>query len=624
VMPSGFTFPDGNPVDVYAPLVFAQDELNGRRLHTLSVIGRLNAGASIDDARADIGTIARRIAATDATSNPEVTIAGAHDVLVEDVRLGLLILLGTVGFVLLIACANVANLLLVRAASRRREIAIRVALGAGSRRLLRQLLTESVLLAGIGAVAGMAAAWWLLRVLVRYGPPDLPRVDQVGIDTPVLLFVTAVALVTGVAFGMAPALQASRPHANAATKGGRHVTTASFGRGRGRSILLVTEIALSLMLLAGAGLMVRSLLNLQNLDLGFQPADVLTAQIFLSPSRYPIDATQFRPRPSGSALVPDSKPAAFFAQLEERLQSTSGIEFAGAVSALPLDPAGTDYDLPVVIQGKPRPRAGEEPQADFRIATVGYFRAMRIPLLKGRAFTDFDGPNATPVVVINDTMASQLFPGVDPLGQRLILYGRPREIVGIVGSVRHRGFARDARPEMILPSRQFHLGGMTLAVRSRMEPSALRAAVAEAVHSIDAAQPVFRLRTMEEFLSDSVAQPRFTTLLLGGFAALALLLALVGVYGVMSYSVAQRAREIGVRMVVRQGMTLAAAGVLIGLVGSAVGTRVMAGLLFGVTATDPVSFMGAATALVLASLAATSVPAFRAARVAPITILKSE
>jgi predicted permease len=439
VMPSSFTFPDRNPVDIYSPLVFTREELNGRRSHTLSVIGRLNGSATIADAQTDLGAIAHRIAAEDGPSNPEVTIVGAHEVLVEDVRLGLLILLGTVGFVLLIACANVANLLLVRAASRRREIAIRAALGAGRRRLLRQLLTESVLLAGIGALAGMLVAWWLLRVLIRYGPPDLPRVDQVGIDTTVLLFVTAVAVLTGVTFGIAPALQASKPHVSAATNESSRNTTAPFRRDRGRSILLVAEIALSLMLLAGAGLMVRSLLKLQNLDLGFQPADVLTAQIFLSPTRYPIDATQFRPMPAGSTVVPDSKPAAFFAQLEERLKTTSGVESVGAVSALPLDPAGTDYDLPVIIQGKPRPRAGEEAQADFRFATVGYFRTMRIPLLRGRAFTDFDGPNGAPVVIINDTMARQMFPGGDPLGQRLILYGRPREIVGIVGSVRHRG-----------------------------------------------------------------------------------------------------------------------------------------------------------------------------------------
>ena len=306
------------------------------------------------------------------------------------------------------------------------------------------------------------------------------------------------------------------------------------------------------------------------------------------------------------------------------------------MSSLPLNPVGIDFDLPVIVQGRPRPRAGEEPQADFRFATPDYFRTMRIALTSGRLFTEFDGPDATPVAIINETMASQIFPGENPIGQRLLLYGKPREIVGVVASVKHHGFSRDPRPEMVLPSRQFQLGGMTIVARSRIEPAVLGAAIARAVHTLDPELPVSRMRTMEEFQSASVAQPRFTALLLAGFALLAMSLALVGVYGVMAYAVGQRTREIGVRMalgaersdvvwmVVRHGVALAGLGIVIGLLGAAAGTRLLERLLFGVSATDPITFVAAAAALGAASVAATCIPALRAARVAPVTALRCE
>jgi putative ABC transport system permease protein len=629
VMPPSFRFPDGNPVDLYSTLVFNPTEVTSRRLHSLTVIGRLGDGVTIDAARANMTAIARAITVQDNTSNPDAAVIGAHDLLVEDVRFGLVVLLATVGFVLLVACANVANLLLVRATTRRGEIAVRSMLGAGRQRLVRQLLTESVLLAFFGGVLGMLVAWWSLGLLVRLSPPDLPRIDQVSIDTTVLLFVTAIALITGVGFGIAPALQASSSSLIEATRENRSQ------RHRGRSLLVVSEIALSLILLAGAGLMIRSFLKLQRLDLGFEAGQVMTAQIFLPPSRYPVDPLQFRPVQPGAPSTL-SKPSAFYAQLMEKLSVVPGVELAGAVSSLPLNPVGIDFDLPVVIQGRPLARAGEEPQADFRNATPGYFRAMRIPLLKGRDFTEFDDPGSTPVIIINETMANQMFPGEDPLGQRIQLYGRPREIIGVVGAVRHHGFSREARPEMILPSRQFQLGGMTLVVRSGLEPSVLAAAIAKQAHALDAELPVSRVRPMQDFLADSVAQPRFTTLVLTGFAMLAMTLALIGVYGVMSYTVGQRTREIGVRialgadrhtvvwMVVRHGMMLALAGIAAGLAGAVAGTRLMEQLLFGVTATDPTTFIAAAVGVALASVAATCVPALRAARVAPVTALRSE
>lgn len=346
---------------------------------------------------------------------------------------------------------------------------------------------------------------------------------------------------------------------------------------------------------------------------------------------------QFRPAPQpGMPAAPLSKPAAFFAQLMERLKALPGVEWAGAVTSLPLNPVGIAFDLPVVVQGRPRPRAGEEPQADFRIATTDYFRTMKIPLLKGRNFTEFDGSDSASVVIINDTMARQMFPGEDPAGQRLILYGRPREIIGVVGSVRHRGFSQATRPEMILPYRQFQFGGMTLVVRSALEPSGLAAAITREVHAIDADQPVYRVRMMEQYLADSVAQPRFTMLLLASFALLAIALAVLGVYGVISYTVSQRTREIGVRialgadlqevvwMIMRQGMRLALLGILVGLAAAAAGTRVMADLLFGVTATDPATFGASAISLVIAALAATFIPARRETRIDPIAALRCQ
>ena len=640
VMPPDFAFPDGNPADVYAPLVF-EGETNRRSqqsrvIATLSVIGRLAGNATIEAAAADLGAIARSTAAQDAGSNPEVALAGAHQVLVEDIRRALIVLLATVGLVLIVACANVANLLLVRSASRRREIAVRVALGAARGRIVRQLLSESVVLALAGALSGLTLAWALLRLLARIRPPDLVRIDEVAIDPTVLLFTLAAALSTSVAFGLIPALAASKAVENPVAAADNPQAARTVVSGRTRSAVLVCEIALSLMLLAGAGLMIRSVLKLQAVNLGFDAANVITAQIALPASTYPVDPAQYRPPPPGTGAVPDSKRATFFSRLEEALQTVPGVESVGTVSSLPLNPVGVDYDLPVVVEGRPRPRPGEEPQADFRVATTGYFGTMRIPIRRGRDFTAFDGPNSVPVVIINDTLAREIFPGEDPLGRRLMLYGRAREIIGVVGSVKHRGFSGEPRPEMTLPYRQFQIGEMTVVLRGSLDSAAAAETIRNAVRSLDPVQPVSRVRAMETFLADATAQPRFTTVLLSGFALLALTLAVVGVYGVMSYTVNQRAREIGLRvalgadrrqvvwMVVRRGLTLAAAGIAGGLLGALAGTRLLTGLLFGVTATDPATLTACVIVLGAASLAAAYVPAIRASRIAPAIVLKTE
>jgi putative ABC transport system permease protein len=637
VMPPSFEFPEGgSAIDLYSPLIFNQGDLIGRRSHSLTVIGRLKRHATIESAAANLESIAKAIARQDSTSNPEVAVFGAHDQIVQHVRLGLAVLLGASGFVLLIACANVANLLLARAAARRREIAVRTALGASPWRIARQLLTESLLLSLTGGIAGMLFAWWTLDLFVQFSPPDLPRMNRVAMDSSVLLFVTALSALTGILFGLAPALEASRENLSLAIKE-RSFDLSGPTRSYGRSMLVVAEVALSLMLVVGAGLMIRTLLHLQEMDHGFRPEQVLTMQIWLPTSRYPIDHAQFRPAPPpGSPPVPPSKSATFVAELIDRVRNLPGVQAAGAVSALPLNPVGIDYDMPVLIEGKPRPKPGQEPQADLRIATTGYFRTMSIPLLGGRDFTEFDDAKGTPVIIVNDTMSRQFFPGENPIGRRVLLYGRPREIIGVVGSVRHRGFNEGARPEMILPHRQFQLGGMTLAVRSSVHPTALATSIKKEVLAMDPAQTINRNRTMEEFISESMARSSFTTLLLGSFAALAMILALVGIYGVMSYSVTRRTHEIGVRMalgadrrdvirmVVYEGMGLASVGVMTGLAGAAALTRLLESLLFGVTRTDPATFIFAAVVLLSAALAAIYLPARRATQVDPMEALRQE
>jgi predicted permease len=637
VMGPGFRFPDNDSSasETYSPLWFSPDQLRARNLHVLNVVGRLKDDVTIEAASVRMNTVARGIANASTESNPEVTVVSMHEQFVENVRLGMVVLLATSGFVLLIACSNVANLLLTRSTTRRREMAVRTSLGASRWRIVRQLLTESCLLALFGTLAGMVMASWLLDLFLEFIPGTVPRGYNVAIDAGVLLFSAGLCLGAAVLFGLTPALALSRSGLkDVIQESSPRAGAGSFSK-YSRAIFVVSEIAFSLILLTGAGLMIRSFANLLAMDYGFPTDGLVTVQLFVPQSKYPGNPAEFRPTPSEQrALSPQAR---FFLDVVDRVKVLPGVTSAAAVSALPLNPIGIDFDLPVFVEGRPPPSAGEAPQADFRIATVDYFRTMRIPLLRGREFTEFDGPGARDVVIVNDTFVGRHFPGEDPVGKRILIYGRPREIIGVVGSVRHRGFRSEPNPEMIVSNRQFQqFGGMTLLIRTPVDVALLGPSIRREVHAIDPDQPVERLLTMEEFASTSIEQPRFTTLLLSSFAVLAVVLAIVGIYGVMSYAVSQRTREIGVRMalgadrsdvlrmVVRQGAAHLIAGIALGLAGAAIITRLIESLLFRVEATDPLTFAVAVGVLTLAALSAAYLPARRATRVDPMVALRYE
>jgi putative ABC transport system permease protein len=638
VMGSGFRFPDGiSPgPETYSPILFAPNQLRQRSSHILNVVGRLKDGVTMESASAHMNAVGRRIADANAESNPEVTVISMHEQFVENVRLGLLVLLGTAGFVLLIACANVANVMLARSSNRRREMALRASLGAGRWRIVRQLLTESLLVAVLGTVAGMVMASWLLDAFLRFIPAIVPRTYNVAIDAGVVLFSAALCAGAALLCGLAPTLQLSRSRLNDILKESGSRTAAGGLSKHSRSVFVVAEVAFSLILLAGTGLMIRSFANLLAMDYGFRTDNLLTVQLFVPDSKYPANPTEFRPAPPSPAPAL-SRQARFFLDVVDRMKALPGVASAAAVTALPLNPAGIDFDLPVFFEGRPQPGAGEAPQADFRIATIDYFRTMGIPLLQGREFTEFDGPGARDVVIVNDAFVKRHFPGENPVGKRIIFYSRPREIIGVVGSVRHYGFRRDPNPEMIVSNRQFQqFGGMTIVIRAQNNAAVSAASIKREVHAIDSDQPVDRILTMADFASASIEEPRFTTLLLSSFALLAVALALVGIYGVMSYTVTQRTREIGVRMalgadrrdvmrmLVRQVAAHLITGVALGLAGAAMITRVLKGLLFQVNATDPAAFAGAVAVLTLAALAAAYIPARRATRVDPMIALRYE
>jgi putative ABC transport system permease protein len=539
-----------------------------------------------------------------------------------------MILLGVVGCVLLICCANVANLRLARAATRTRETAIRVAVGASRMRIVRLLLIESLLLAGAGGLIGLLIGWWGVDALVALSPSSQLRESEVGLDANVAWFTFALTFLTGLLFGLAPALKSSKPELNESLKdGGRGATT---GAGL-RSALVVSEIALSLVLLVGAGLMIRSFLRLQSVDSGFDPRNLLTLRLTLPESRYP-EARQV---------------ISFYQQLTERLGRLPGIESAAATHALPL--GGMGGIRPFTVEGRPRPEPGNATNVQYRMISPDYFRAMKITLVRGRDFTKQDEGQAAGVVIINQAFQRRYFQGEDPIGKRITLGGYDDqwgEIVGIVGDVRHWGAEIEAQPEMYWAYSQAWLArsptlsrlrrSLTLALRTGGDPQSLIQDVRREVISMDKALPLTSVKTMEERMGDSLAGRRYNMLLLSLFAALALILSVVGLYGVISYTVAECTREIGVRMalgaqtidvlrlVIGQGMTLTLVGIAIGLLASFGLTRLMKDMLFEVRPTDPLTFVAIAVLLAAAALMACYIPARRATKVDPMIALRCE
>ena len=626
VMPAGLAFPSTR-TQIWTPIAFNPAEQAMRDTNFIDVIARLKPGVSIDQARANMNAIAQSQADRYPQTNfgVGVKVVSLQEDMVGDVRPMLIVLLVAVAFVLLIACANVANLLLARAAARQREMAIRGALGASRSRVVRLLLTESVLLAVVGGAVGLLLAFWSLDVLVSLKPANLPRLAEIGINRTVFLFTFAVSVLTGLLFGVAPAWQVSKSDLNEGLKesGGRGGTD-SPRRQRVRALLVISEVALSLVLLIGAGLMIRSFSRLLAVDPGFKADHVLTAFVSLPPSKYPKREEQ----------------NAFFDRLLERLRNVPGITAAGVITDLPLyGGSSTGFD----IDGRPEPLPGQRSMTDYRITTPDYFAAMGMKLLQGRAFSRFDTDGAPGVVIINETLAKSYFAGEDPIGKRLGLSTPKdwREIVGVVADVRNYGVDADVKPEVYVPLLQTapdYLSGvasaLTVVLRSTMDPAALTTVLSEQVQALDKDQPVSAIRTMEWYLADSMAQRRFNMLLLGAFAGLALVLAAVGIYGVIAYTVAQRTHEMGIRialgargadilrLVFAHAMATTITGIVIGLVAAFALTRLLQSLLYQVTATDPFVFAAISILLLTVAAIATYLPARRAVKVNPITALR--
>jgi predicted permease len=625
VMPESFQFPEREDL-FWIPIAFSQNEAARRGSHYLQVVARLKQGVSLGQAQAEMSAIAARLQQQYAEQNTGVgaAVVPLHEQTVGNVRTVLLVLLGAVGFVLLIACANVANLLLARAAARQKEIATRIALGASRMRLVRQFLTESVLLAVLGGGTGLLLSVWGVKVLKAFIPDNISQAREIAVDARVLVFTLLVSLLTGLVFGIAPALQATNFNLNETLKeGGRG--PAMGGRGnRVRRVLVVTEVAVSLVLLIGAGLLVNSFLRLRGVDPGFRTDHVLTMSVTLPPLKYPDHARR----------------EAFYTELIDRVGALPGVKSAAVASQIPLIKQGDSVG--VVFEGRPLPEPGKENIVATRVVSPRYFETMGIRLLRGRVFNNQDRIGSPVVAVISDSMARRYWPGEDPVGKRLCP-GRPQTpddwvtVVGVVGDVLQYGLDADRKPQMYLSYQQSDdFVPRRLVVSTSVDPESMTSAVRGAVWQIDRDQPVSDIETMDEVLSDSIARQRFSALLLGVFGLVALLLAAVGIYGVMSYTMAQRTHEIGLRMAlgarksdvlklaVGQALKLVLVGVGAGLAASLVLTRVMTSLLFGVSSTDPVTFAAISLVLVAAGVLASYIPARRATKVDPMIALRYE
>ena len=621
VMPPGFSFLD-RTVEFWLPVGFSAEQRTPRGRWLMSV-GRLKPSVSLEQAQRDMTRVHEELTRLfpDFNTGWTARVVPLRDQLTGEVRPALFVMFGAVAFVLLIACANVANLLLARATSRQRELAIRAALGAGRGRIVRQLLAESLVLSVAGGSAGLALAWWgvhLLRAVVAERIP-IQRLEVVTIDGTVLLFTALAALAAGVVFGVVPALTGAGSKLNESLKDGGRSGSAARSK-RTRSAFVIVEVALALVLLVGAGLLVRSFVRLLDVDPGFQPQQTVTMRVAIPGARYPQPALREQ----------------FFDRLLDRIKVLPGVEAAGATSSIPLVGLGAATGYAVV--GEPEPPAGQEPVTDVRVIKQDYFKAMGIPLLRGRLFNREDLKPAD-VVIINEAMARRHWPNEDPVGKRVKINwdsDREDEVIGVVGDVRHQGLETQPRSMIYWPYLRVAYGGMTLTIRTAGDPSPIVSSVGQIVRELDSNLAVADVQTLDEVIAQSVAQRRLTMLLLSIFAGAALLLAAVGIYGVIAYSVTQRTQEIGIRlalgaqradvlgMVVRQAAVLALAGIVLGAIGAAVLTRFMRDLLFEVRPFDPVTFLGVAACLTAVALVAAFVPGRRAARVDPVIALRAE
>ncbi|HZS46905.1 MAG TPA: ABC transporter permease, partial [Blastocatellia bacterium] len=600
IMHRDFGFPDSQ-TELWVPLAINPNSpMAGRGMHILQTIARLRPGITVDQAKSEMETIAFRLEKEYPRDNTGhgTAVFSLLDDITGSYRSGLLIIFCAVGLVLLIACANVANLMLARATARRGEIALRMALGAKRSRIIRQLLTESILLSAVGGVLGLALAFFCIKLLIIVSP-NVPRIAETKLDSWVLLFTFLISIVTGILFGLAPAIRSSRPDINKILNEGGRGGTIGFSGKRLLSAFVIIEVALSLILLIGSGLMIKSFLQIQDVNRGFSTENILTASITLPVSKY---------RPSQRAV--------FMQQVLEGIQKEPGVQSVGAVTHLPLAGNGPVFDFE--INGRPPAAPGEEYKAQMRSASPDYFKAMGIQIVSGRQFTSADSAGASNVVIVNDVMAQKYWKDSSPLGQQISFKddgGEPvwRQIVGIVRGVRHTGLESEPEPQMYAPYYQFSMGFMTIVVRTSGDPLNLVADLRHKVFAVDKDLPVSKIRTMSQIVSESVAPRRFNMLLLSLFAGIALVLASVGIYGVISYSVSQRTNEIGIRLalgaqttnlirlIVGQGIALVAIGISIGLLGSLAATRFLSSLLFHVSATDPLVFV--ATPLLLAIVA---------------------
>jgi len=629
VLPDGFAWHiqkgsmANKPAEIWAPWQVSS-ELRQRHGRFASAVARLKPGVTFAQAQAEMDTIGARLQQQYPEFDTQwgVNVVPLRMQFTGEIRRPLLILLGAVGFVLLIACANVANLLLARAASRKKEIAVRAGLGASRCRIARQLLTESVMLSAIGGIFGLLVAWWGTRALIALSPPALMDLSDVKLNLPVLAFTMGVSLLTGIIFGFVPALEAARFNLQESLKEGGKNIGGSARSHRFRSLFVVTQVALALILLVGAGLLLKSLNRLQSVDPGFNAKNLLTMRVSLPSRKYDSDR----------------KVIDFFRSALDQLRAIPGVEAAGATSFLPFD--GPHSGTIVEIDGQPKLPPGQELHTGVCVTDANYFQSMQIPLKRGRLFNDQEATEMRHVVLVNETFARKNLPGVDPIGKRVTIYMKdedvPSEIVGVVGDNKHMGLDSEIEPMAYWPHPELTYSFMTLVIRTRGEATNIGPAARGVIHNLDPEQPVGDMGTMESLLAKSVVRSRFNTTLLSVFSLVALVMAAVGIYGVMSYSVLQRTHEIGVRMalgaqdsdvlrlVVKQGVVLGLVGVVAGLIASFVLTRLIVTLLFEVTPTDAATFAAVATGLFIITLVACYIPARRATKVDPLVALRYE